>query len=303
MSDLDFAVETRRLGKRFGSKWAVRNLDLRVPRGSVYGLLGLNGAGKTTTMRMLLNLLTPTEGSSAVLGLDPTRREVELKRHVGYVPDTPAFYEWMTAEDTFAFVAHYRKGAWDVAFADRLAAAFDIPTKQKLSSLSKGQRAKVNLVLAMAFNPDLLLLDEPTLGLDPLARRQFVEGVLAEYMEAGRTVLISSHLISEIAGMVDHIGIMHEGALKVSEPVEALLARVKRVRLLYEADPPANLTVPGLVRTKHDAHETVLIVDNYQPTTGIAPFSNLGAKTITIEDLPLEDAFIELAGKREGGVK
>ena len=103
--------------------------------------------------------------------------------------------------------------------------------------------------------------------------------------------------------MVDHIGIMHDGALKVSEPVETLLARVKRVRLLYDADPPAQLTVPGLVRSRQEAHETVLIVDNFQPSTGTQPFSNLGAKSIIVEDLPLEDAFIELAGKREGRVK
>ena len=297
MTSLDPVIETRQLGKRFGRKWAVRGLDLFVPRGAVYGFLGLNGAGKTTTLRMLLNLLAPTEGSVRVLGLDPQRSEVEVKRRVGYVPDTPCFYEWMTPREMFAFIAHHRRGAWDDARATALADGFDIPADQRLDSLSKGQRAKVNLVAAMAFSPDLLLLDEPTLGLDPLARRQFVEGVLAEYMDAGRTVFISSHLISEIAGMVDHVGIMQDGALVTAEPVETLLARVKRVRLLYDDAPPAGLRCGGLLRAQSDGREALLVLERFDPQRTPAELAALGARSVTVEDVSLEDAFIELAGR------
>jgi ABC-2 type transport system ATP-binding protein len=292
----EFAIETRGLGKRFGAQWAVRDLNLAVPRGCVYGFLGLNGAGKSTTMRMLMGILESGEGTARVLGFDPVTQDVAMKRRVGYVPDTPNFYEWMTVREIMAFVAHHRRGEWDDARAAHLLKAFNLPADQKLKTLSKGQRAKVNLLLALAFEPDLLLLDEPTLGLDPLARRQFVEGVLAEFMEGDRTIFISSHLINEISGLVDHVGIISEGRMIRSEPAERLLARVKRARLVYESEVPNAFECTGLLHHRTQGREAVLVLDDYDGERAHAELARLGAKGFAVEDLSLEDAFLELAG-------
>jgi ABC-2 type transport system ATP-binding protein len=294
----EFAIQTHDLGRRYGRTWAVQHLNLEVPRGSVFGFLGLNGAGKSTTIRMLIGLLTPDAGRANVLGLNPVRDDIAVKRRVGYVPDTPTFYEWMTIEETLAFVAHYRKHEWDDKRAAHLLQVFDLPKAQRVGTLSKGQRAKVALTLALGFNPDLLLLDEPTLGLDPVARRQFVEGLLAEFMEGDRTVLISSHLIHEISGIVDHVAILKGGALVRAQRTEELLAGLKRARLTYEDSPPPVLQVPGLVRSQVDGREAILVVDNFNDST-ITRLHQFGARDVRIENLSLEEAFVELAGRGE----
>lgn len=295
----DPAIVTDKLGHRYGRHWAVRDLDLVVPRGAVYGFLGLNGAGKSTTIRMLLGLIQPHAGSASVLGFDPRRDDILIKRRVGYVPDTPAFYDWMTVAETFAFVSHYRKGEWDDARAKVLADLFEVPLAKPTGELSRGQRAKVALILALAFHPELLLLDEPTLGLDPVARRQFVQGLLAEFMEGDRTVLISSHLISEISGIVDHVGILKGGHLIRHTRVDDLLGGLKRIRLLFENDPPAGVTVDGLLRTDRSGRELLLLVDGYHPERVMGTLKCLNTVSVSVEDLSLEEAFIELAGKEE----
>ncbi len=295
--DGPLAIETHGLGYRYGDQWAVRGLALKVPRGSVFGFLGLNGAGKSTTIRMLLGLLNPHEGRATVLGLDPARADVEVKRRVGYVPDTPTFYDWMTVKETFAFIGHYRKAEWDDARALRLARDFDVPLDQPTGSLSRGQRAKVSLILAVAFHPELLLLDEPTLGLDPIARRQFVEGLLGEYMDGTRTVLISSHLIHEIAGIVDHIGILSTGELIRTERVDSLLAGLKRVRMTFPGEPPAVPPVSGLVRSESSGRDMLLTIERFDAELLASDIQGAGADSWSVEDLSLEDAFVELAGR------
>lgn len=248
---------------------------------------------------MLMGMIQPHEGEVRVLGLDPVRDDVSLKRRVGYVPDTPTFYEWMTVEELFAFVGHYRKGEWDDGRARQLAGLFEVPLRQRAGTLSRGQRAKVALILAMAFHPELLLLDEPTLGLDPVARRQFLEGLLGEFMDGERTVLISSHLITEIAGIVDHVGILREGKLIRCQRTEELLASVRRVRLLFESEPPRAFGVEGLLRADRQGREMVLTVDRFDPERTPAVLRDLGSASLTVEDLSLEEAFVALAGKEE----
>lgn len=290
------AIATYRLSRRFGHRWAVSDLDLRVPQGCVYGFLGLNGAGKSTTIRMLMGLLQPTSGSSAVLHLDPEEDSVELKRRVGYVPDLPSFYEWMSVSEMLAFVAHYRKNEWDDARAAHLLNVFQLPSSEKLGALSKGMRSKVSLTMALAFNPDLLILDEPTGGLDPVARRQFIEGVLAEFMDGERTIFISSHLINEISGLVDYVGILHNGKLIRSETTEELLRGIKRVKLTYDGEAPRAFACEGLVRSRTDGREAHLILDRVDPDRAAHDVKQLGAKQVLIEDLSLEEAFVEIVG-------
>jgi ABC-2 type transport system ATP-binding protein len=294
-------VMTRGLGRRFGSRWVVRGLELEIPRGCVYGFLGLNGAGKSTTMRMLMGLLTPHEGTMEVLGLDPVRDAVAVKRRVGFVPEKPWFYDWMTVREVMAFAAHYRPAEWDDALAERLVEVFRLPRDQRVKTLSKGQAAKLSLLLAMAFRPELLVLDEPTGGLDPAARREFLENLLAEYMEGDRTVVISSHLVNEIAGLVDRVGILHDGRMIKQCPTEDLFRTVKGATLVFDGEAPAQLAVPGVVRRRVQGRTMRLTIDGFDPVATPAALAATGATAVTIEELNLETVFIELTNDTAGG--
>jgi ABC-2 type transport system ATP-binding protein len=288
------AIETVGLGRRFGGRWVVQDLNLSVPRGAVLGFLGLNGAGKTTTMRMLMGLLTPHAGSARVLGLDPQRDPLAVKRAVGFVGEKTTYYDWMTVREVMALVAHYRRGTWDEAFAAHLVRVFDLPLDRRLKTLSKGQLAKVGLLLALAFHPELLILDEPTGGLDPVVRREFLERLLGEYLDEGRTVMISSHLVNEIAGLVDHVGIIKDGGLMRCQPTAELFARTKSVHLIFDADPPAEVRLPGLLRRRVEGRTVRLTIEGFDPERTPAMIAALGAGQVAIEDLNLENLFVEL---------
>ncbi|MEQ8821181.1 MAG: ABC transporter ATP-binding protein [Sumerlaeia bacterium] len=299
----DYAIQTDSLGRRFGRQWAVRHLGLEVPRGSVYGFLGLNGAGKSTTMRMLMGLLEPHEGEASVLGLDPSREPLPVRRRVGYVADRAYMYEWMTIREIIAFVAHYRREHWDRAMADHLAKVFKLPLDQKIKTLSKGQAAKVSLLLAMGFDPEMLILDEPTGGLDPVVRREFVENLLAEYMESGRTVFISSHLVNEIAGLVDRVGIIKDGELIRQAPVDDLRNEIKRARLVFPEFVPVKLDgVEGVLSIRARDREAAVLLERFNPETTPKALESCGAESVRIEDLSLEDIFVALAEERPDAV-
>jgi ABC-2 type transport system ATP-binding protein len=297
----DNAIETRGLGRQYGRRWVVNHLDLAVPRGAVYGLLGLNGAGKSTTIRMLMGLVRRHAGEARVLGLDPAREAVAVKRRVGYVAEAPAFYDWMTVGEICRFVATYRRDHWNPRRAEDLIARFRLPLDARLKNLSKGQRAKTALVLALAFEPELLILDEPTSGLDPVARREFIEGILAEFQESGKTIFISSHLVNELAGLVDHIGILHEGRLLQSVRAEDFLDSVRRVRLGFEGPAPRQIACDGLLKSRIDGREALLSVGAFAEARTLEQLKVYQPATLEIERLSLEDAFVDTIGAAERG--
>jgi len=203
------------------------------------------------------------------------------------------FYDWMTVEETCALVAHYRKQHWDMNRQAALMRDFDLDGRAKTDTLSKGQRARLALVLALAFNPEILILDEPTLGLDPVARKQFAEGVLKQFAGEGRTVFISSHLIHEIAGIVDHVGIIKSGELIVQEPTEMLMDRYRRVELSFDDAAPAS-PLPRFAGANYSAggREGVLVLDD-AAGLGEEEFSEFGAARVEIREMALEEIFIE----------
>ena len=297
----NFIIETNGLGRRYGTRWVVDGLDLKVPKGAVYGFLGLNGAGKSTTIRMLMGLIRRHSGDVKVLGFDPSKDGVEVKRSVGYVAEAPSFYEWMTIDDICSFASTYRKKDWDQKKANELITRFRVPHNTKLKDMSKGQRAKTSLVLAMAYNPELLILDEPTGGLDPVARREFVEGVLAEYQEEGKTIFISSHLVNELSGLVDHVGIIFEGQLLLSQSSEEFMSSVKKIKLTFNGPAPADIVCEGIMRCKTDAREAVVSVRNYNEQVVSQQLQNYNPLTIEVEGLNLEDAFVEFISGAERG--
>jgi ABC-2 type transport system ATP-binding protein len=206
--------------KRYGATTALEDLSLEVPPGVVFALLGENGAGKTTAIRLMLGLTEPTFGNVRVLGLDSRREGLTIRRRVGYLPERPTLYEWMTAAEIGWFTAGFYGGGFEHQYRT-LVDGFRVPLDRRLNQLSKGMRAKVALSLAMAHSPELLILDEPTSGLDTMVRREFLESMV-DIAAEGRTVLLSSHQISEVERVADIVAIMHTGRLLIVERLDGL---------------------------------------------------------------------------------
>ena len=209
----DLTVETRGAVKRFKNTDALKGLDLSIPEGAVYVLVGPNGAGKTTALRLLLDELRPNEGSVRVFGLDPASAGAQVRASIGYVPETgQPPYGWMAVSDLLAHHASYY-AAWDAPYASKLSKALDIRSDAPFGKLSKGERRRVQLVMAMSHRPRLLLLDEPTDGLDPVVRDRFFELLADHLATCPTTALISSHLVYESELFADHLGVLRNGRL------------------------------------------------------------------------------------------
>jgi len=245
-----------KLTRRYGKLDAVNGLSLTVQPGRCYGFFGRNGAGKTTTIKCLLNLLRPTSGAARVFGLDPRRDEVAIKSRLSYVPDTVAFYPWMTVRDTLNYRASFRKH-WNKDIEIDLLDRFKLNQDQKASDLSKGQRTQLALIAAVCPEPELLVLDEPTSGLDPIVRREFIETVIGAYQSAGggaRTVFVSTHLISEFEGLIDEFTIIDEGRELLTMPADAARDRFKRIRARF-TEPPVDLALPGALDVRRNGRD------------------------------------------------
>ena len=231
----DLAIHTQELTKRYGRRRGLSGLDLSVQTGEVYGFLGPNGAGKTTTIRLLLDLIRPTSGHLELLGGDPRREGVALRRRVGYLPGDFTVDGRQTALELLTYLGNLRGGvprARMTALAERL----DLDLTVRIRSLSKGNRQKVGLVQAFMHAPELLILDEPTSGLDPLLQQTFL-AMVREARTAGQTVFMSSHVMSEVQATADRVGIVRDGVMVAVERVEELRERAVRQVEIHFEDP------------------------------------------------------------------
>lgn len=219
--------EMHRVTKVFGNHTVLRNVSLAGSSGQVIALLGENGAGKTTAIKILLGLIQPDGGTARVLGMDSQAHGGEIRRSVGYMPDRPALYEWMTVEEIGWFAAGFHPIGYRQRF-NELVRRFRLPAERPIKLLSKGMQGKVSLSLAMAHEPQLLVLDEPTSGLDPMVRREFLESMV-DVAAHGRTVLLSSHQLAEVERVADTVAIIREGRLVLCEPLDVLKDRVHEV--------------------------------------------------------------------------
>lgn len=215
----DATIKCQGLTKFYGRQRGIEGLDLEVRRGEIFGFLGPNGAGKTTTIRMLMGLLKPTSGTASILGLDTWRDSVQVKFHVGNIPGDVSLYENLHVHDLLDYIDRFRPGA-DPLRAELLR-RLDLDISKKVRSLSRGNRQKVAIVLAMMHDPEILILDEPTLGLDPLMQQEFYT-ILSEFKERGGTVFLSSHILSEVERVCDRVGIVRLGHLVDVRSIEEL---------------------------------------------------------------------------------
>jgi ABC-2 type transport system ATP-binding protein len=286
------AIDIRNLVRRFGRAEAVDGLNLRVEPGRCYGFFGRNGAGKTTTIKCLLNLLRPTSGEVKVFGLDPAKREVDVKSRIAYVPDNVAFYPWMTVRGTLDYFASFR-ARWNQESERALLDRFRLDPRQKTSHLSKGQRTQLALITAICAEPELLVLDEPTSGLDPIVRREFIQTVIGAYQEGKpgqRTVFVSTHLISEFEGLIDDFTIIDRGRDVLTLDADTARHRYQKIYARFSDDPGA-LDLAGVhVLRRQNREVEVLVNGNAADVT--ARLKSRSPEAMTSESLTLEEIFV-----------
>lgn len=246
------------ISRRYGSKLALDRVSLRVPRGVVLGLVGANGAGKTTLIKHVLGLLRAKEGQVRVFGRDPVRHPVEVLSRIGYLSEDRDLPPWMSMGDLLRYSPAFYPG-WDPAYAESLRGQFRLPRTAIVRTLSKGELAKAGLLVALAHRPELLVLDEPSSGLDPIVRRELLEAVVRSVVSEGRTVLFSSHLLDEIARVSDCVAMVVGGRLVLDGALPAILQRHRRLVVRLPESPASGWRLPGALSVTGGPDEWTVI--------------------------------------------
>jgi ABC-2 type transport system ATP-binding protein len=273
-------VECRGVAISYGRRRLLEPLDLQVPAGAVYALLGRNGEGKSSLVRVLLGLQRAAAGDARLLGRDPWRERVALMSQVGYVAEDPQAQPEMTARQLVAFCGRLRR-RWDGAGALARLRRFGVPADVPFRRLSKGQRKQVELALALAHRPRLLVLDDPSLGLDPVARRALFGEVIEELAGGATTVFLTTHDLAAVEGVADHVGVLAGGRLVVDEPLEGLKARFRRLRFAGAARPaPRDLEELEPVTREERPWGHEVVVGRWRESA-----AGLEARAMTLEEI------------------
>ena len=292
------AIETKDLRYTAGrgdNSFQLSGLEMHVPRGAVYGFLGPNGSGKTTTIRILLALLKADAGTVTVLGEPMPANYPAVLARTGYVPERPHLYPGLTVAEAIDLHRTYYP-TWDQKWADELLGQFFLVPNRKLSALSKGESGKAQILLALSQKPELLILDEPTDGLDPVVRRDILSAVLEYVTDEQATVLISSHLVHELERICDWVGLMDHGRLIAEVPMEDFKSGIKRLRVT--SLPADVVNAPFTLLSRHKTNgangaSELLLVRGWKPAM-TTYFAGAGATIDEVIDLDLEDGFVEM---------
>ncbi len=290
-------IRTFRLTKHYGTRRVVDCLNLRVQRGQVYGFLGRNGAGKSTTIKMLMGMVQPDSGEAELLGEKVSTMSPKTRERIAYIAEGHPLYNWMTVGEAVRFTRAFYSN-WNHTLVEQILDHFELSRKQKLRRLSNGQRAQVSLALAVAPEPALLVLDDPTLGLDTVVRRDFLESLIQIIHRKGRTILFSSHILGDVERVADRIGIMVDGVLRVDCPTDHFRESVKKLVLDFPGPAPEAVDCPGLVNSWNLGSQLELILVGYDEAQRTA-VEALQPRSIEIIDLNLEEAFIEYTRGRK----
>ena len=286
------AITIDGLTKHYGDARVVDSVKLRISPGCVYGLLGRNGAGKSTLIKMLLGMVQPDSGRATLLGEDIAELRPRTRAQIAYLAEGHPLYRWMSVTQAVRFTkGFYPPDVWHDRFLADVLDHFGISLKQKIGRLSNGQRAQVSLALALASDPQLLILDDPTLGLDTVVRRDFLESMIHLIQRSGRTILFSSHILGDVERVADRIGILVDGVLRVDCPTDHFKASLRRVVLEFTGSVPRFPDSPGLVSQRQIGGKLELVIVGYGDEQAELAKS-LGAASVEVLEMNLEDAFI-----------
>ncbi len=283
-------VEIEGLSRRFGRKVALMDVRLSVPRGAVFGLVGENAAGKTTLIKHILGLFKAQAGTVRVLGLDPVSDPVQVLSRLGYLSEDRDLPDWMRLHEMFRYLQAFYP-TWDVAYAEDLRQQFDLDPRARIKTLSQGQRARAGLLAALAFRPELLVLDEPSTGLDPIVRREILSAIIRTIAQEGRTVLFSSHLLDEVERVSDHVALIDRGRIVLRGSLDEIKSLHHRLTVRFDepvARPPALL---GSTRWEGFGREwTVVCPGSIEEIRARA--AGIGAQVVGDSSPTLEDIFV-----------
>jgi len=295
----DAVIHASGLTAYFGEQCVVDQLTLAVPRGSVFAFLGRNGSGKTTTIRMLLGLLPPTRGSSTVLGVDSRALTPAVRARVGYMSESHSLFDWMTVGQSGEFASRFHP-RWNQRIFDSVVGHFRLAQRAKAGKLSRGERAGLALAITLAPEPELLILDDPALGLDPVARRSLLESMVYVTRGAERTILFSSHMLDDVERVADHVAVLDRSVLRASGSIETIRAGVRQLVLRFEppAAPPSPLPpIRGLLHARRIDNELRLVIAAPDGDTHRA-IRSLGAASVDDVPVSFADAMIGYLGDR-----
>jgi ABC-2 type transport system ATP-binding protein len=288
-------IELKGVRKSFGKNEVLKGVDMTVPSGQTFAFLGRNGAGKTTTIRMLLGLLKADAGEVRVLGRDPKTEGIDVRQRVGYVAEDQTMFGWMRVGQLLSFIAPFYP-TWDNARAKELVDQFELPLKTRVRNLSKGQSVRVALVLALAHRPTLVILDDPTLGLDPIMRKEFLRDVVAHLQGEGVSVFFSSHLLYEIEPVADSIVILDHGKVIRHAATEDLRAQVRRLIAPAESERVLS-SLPGVLDFARSGRQATVVVENIEAARPALNSAGVSAKEIELNLDEIFEAYVIGRGK------
>jgi ABC-2 type transport system ATP-binding protein len=284
------AISIDRLTKHYGTRRVADVVNLCVPAGCVYGFLGRNGAGKSTLIKMLLGMVQPDAGHATLLGEDIRQLRPATRARIAYLAEGHPLYRWMTVSEAVRFTRRFYT-IWHDDFLKSILDHFRLSPRQKIGRLSNGQRAQVSLALALAPDPELLILDDPTLGLDTVVRRDFLESMIHLIQRSGRTIFFSSHILGDVERVADRIGLMVDSVLRVDCPTDHFKSSIRKVALEFTGSVPDLPPLAGLASKRQYGDKLELTVVGYGAEQA-AIVESLGAVSVDVEEMNLEDAFI-----------
>jgi ABC-2 type transport system ATP-binding protein len=289
------AIEIQAVYKSFRSTEVLRGVTLQVARGKTFAFVGRNASGKTTTIRLLLGLLKRNDGAIRVLGFDPQRDPIELRRRIGYLAEDQTMYGWMRVEEIVRFVAPFYP-TWDHELASKYLRDFDLPLRTRIKHLSKGQNVRLGLVLALAHRPELVILDDPALGLDPIMRKQFNRDLITHLQGEGRTVFYSSHLLHEVEPVADEVAILDNGRVLRQAETETLRRDVKQIILGHTALSAVRHKLQ-ILDERADGGSVAVTVDGFESAAAALGREGIDHRLV---DLNLDEIFEAYVAGRRG---
>jgi ABC-2 type transport system ATP-binding protein len=293
--DSKTVVQIERVTRQYGSTTALDDMSLSVPRGTVFGLVGVNGAGKTTLIKHVLGLLKAQTGRVRTFGLDPVADPVGVLSRIGYLSEERDLPDWMRLDE----LLHYNRAFypnWDDKYAEELRQAFQLDPAKKVKQLSRGQRARTGLLVALAYRPEILVLDEPSSGLDPIVRHDILAAIIRTISEEGRTVLFSSHLLDEVERVCDYVTMIDQGRIVLCGELDQVKGSYHCLTVRFDTAQPHPPTIAGALNWKGGRHEWTAVCDGQFDSLQSA-VSEAGARIVSQRAPSLDEIFVAQVGK------